>query len=464
MKKITLLNLRISFIFKAQDKGKLAMPKKVLINSRTSGKFKRELIDGRSHLVTIMMPIRGDITMNSKFYPDTEVANSFEQLNMLPAPHGHPMVNGINVPAFHPVANNKHNIGGFLRSPRKKGKRVFVDFMLDEEIANNSEAGKETIRRIESGEKIGVSTGLTINQVTNKAGEDDFGKPFNQEVAGFNFDHVAILLNEAAAGEHAGTELVLNEEGETIEVATIVANELSTSDIHEAISALIRTSFQEGSFVWIMDIFPESKTFVFSVEEKNSPTKLFKQSFAFDLHGEVEVLGDRIEVQRITEFVTKESFNTLDEVNDMDKNKVVLAIIGNSSNKFTVSDNARLLAMPDDELTALIATNTADEDSSKTLLTNAGYDLKAYDNFMANKEKFEAFIASEDSRLKVLRDDIVANSTYTPELVANKSEEELNVLQTLISPKKVAVRIPEGIQSTIHANASDTEVSAVDYT
>ena len=192
------------------------MKTKVLINSKTSGKFKREDIDGRSHIVTTMMPIRGDITMNGIFYPDKEVEASFMQLNMLPAPNGHPTVNGVNVPAFHPVANNKHNIGGFLRNPRKKGKRVFVDFLLDEEVANNSEAGKETIRRIEAGERIGVSTGLGIANVINKTGTDDFGKKYLREGKVFNFDHVATLLNETAAGEHAGTELILNEENEDI--------------------------------------------------------------------------------------------------------------------------------------------------------------------------------------------------------------------------------------------------------
>jgi len=238
----------------------MSKPLKILINSRTSGKFKRETIDGRSHIVTMMMPIRGDITMNKIFYPDKEVANSFMQLNMLPAPNGHPEVNGVSVPAFHPVANNKHNIGGFLRNPRKKGKRVFVDFMLDEEIANNSEAGKETIRRIEAGERIGVSTGLGISQVINKSGTDDFGKKFTREGKGFVFDHVAMLLNEHAAGEHAGTELILNEEDYEVLVhnAEWQTNELSTSDLHEGLRELIKPS-ADHSFSWIIDILPESK-------------------------------------------------------------------------------------------------------------------------------------------------------------------------------------------------------------
>lgn len=436
------------------------MPNKVLINSRTSGKFKRELIDGRSHLVTIMMPIRGDITMNSKFYPDDQVANSFEQLNMLPAPNGHPMVNGISVPAFHPVANNKQNIGGFLRSPRKKGKRVFVDFMLDETIANNTEAGKETIRRIEAGEKIGVSTGLTISQVTNKQGEDDFGKPFNMEVGGFNFDHVAILLNEAAAGEHAGTELILNENDEEIEVAKLVTkmtiNEMSFDEIHQAIADQLKPSFSEEAWVHIRDIMPESKTFVFSVNEPRAPRKTFKQSFAFDLHGEVEILGDRIAGSVSEVFEPEQNLNNHQKegVDDMDKGKLVLAIIGNSANAYTVADNSRLMAMSDDEINAIVSTGT-DAAGAKVILTNAGHDFAGYDNFIANKAQFEAFQTSETARLKVLSDNIVANSTYTAEMVVNKSEAELIAISALIKPVKNATRAPQQQSSTLHTNTED---------
>ena len=259
------------------------MKLKLLINSKTSGKHKRVTIDGRSHIVTTMMPVRGDTTMNNIFYSDKQVEDSFMQLNMLPAPSGHPQVNGVSVLASHPVANNKHNIGGFLGNPRKKGKRVFVDFMLDEEIANNSEDGKETIRRIEAGEKIGVSTGLGIAQVINKTGVDDFGVKYTREGKGYSFDHVAILLNEKAAGEHAGTELITNSEDCEVMIhnAEWAVNELSTCDLHEAIRNILRVDSMDA-YEWIQDVYPESKTVIYSIEQKGMPRQTFKQSYAID--------------------------------------------------------------------------------------------------------------------------------------------------------------------------------------
>ncbi|MCJ8293399.1 MAG: hypothetical protein MJK15_03250 [Colwellia sp.] len=438
------------------------MKTKILINSKTSGKFTRETIDGRSHLVTTMMPIRGDITMNNKFYPDKEVKNSFMQLNMLPAPNGHPSVNGIKVPAFHPVANNKHNIGGFLRNPRKKGKRVFVDFMLDEEIANNSEDGKETIRRIENGERIGVSTGLTIDRIDNKSGEDDFGKAYNQEVGGFGFDHVAILLNEEAAGKHAGTELVLNENDESIEVNSLELNELSTSELHEGLNELIRTR-QEGVFSWVRDIFPDSKTFVFSVEARNEGQKLFKQTYAIDQNDELVLVEDRVEVEEKREFIKKQTLNNTNEVKAMDKNAIVLAIIGNSANKFTIANQAELLAMDDNALVTLIS-NT-DEDGAKLVLTNSGFDFKSYEAFLVNKDKFDVYLEAEDVRVDKIKGEITENSDYTAEMLVNKNEDELNVILGLVNnEQKPAKRIPEGTLSHIKTNSAESAEVNFDFT
>ena len=433
---------------------------KILINSRTSGKFKRELIDGRSHLVTVMMPIRGDITMNRVFYSNAEITKSFMQLDMLPAPNGHPVVNGISVPAFHPVANNKHNIGGFLRNPRKKGKRVFVDFMLDEEVANKSDEGKEVIRRIEAGEKIGVSTGLAINTVINRQGKDDFGKEFDKEGSGFNFDHVAILLNEAAAGEHAGTELVLNEDGGEILVynAQWQMNELSTDQLHRSLMELIRQPAGSDFFSWVVDIFPDSKTFIYSFEDRNS-RKLFKQTYAIDQNDNVTLIDDKIEVIKKEEFIPKTTNHK--EGSDMDKSLIVLAIIGNSANKFTVKDNDKLMSMSDDQLAQVVATNEANEDSAKELLINSGFDFAGYEIYTTNKAAFDVYLDDQEKSQKETIDNIVANSEYTAEMLKGKSNDELTLLTNMLTPEKVAKRIGEQGK---HIQTNSTENVEVDFT
>lgn len=451
------------------------MPQKILINSRTSGKYKREVIEGRSHLVTTMMPIRGDISMNNVLYSDEEVSKSYQQLNMLPAPHGHPVVNGIKVPAFHPIANNKHNIGGFLRNPRKKGKRVFVDFLLDETVAANTEEGKETIRRIEAGEKVGVSTGLTATSLTNEKGEDDFGKAYQNKIGGITFDHVAILLNETAAGEHAGTELILNEEGEEISVvelspeaaAPLVTNELSLAQIEQSIKPLLEATFSPDAWVWVRDLYPESKTFIFTVEEPRSAPRTYRQSYALDLHGEVEILGDRIEGTVEQVFNPKQQFNTNEET-DMDKGKLVLAIIANSANAFTLADNDRLQAMSDEALLKIVSEGV-DGEQAKSILANSGFDFEGYEEYQANKEGYQAFLANEETRLKGKREKVVAKSTMTAEMVANKSEAELDAILALLPAEDAGQhrhnqRAAEQAPAQVHNSAAESGDPAVDYT
>jgi len=438
---------------------------KLLINSKTSGKFHREVIDGRSHIVTQMMPIRGGTAMNNIYYPDKDVESSFMQLNMLPTPLGHPTVNGVSVLASHPVATNKQNIGGWMRNPRKKGKRVFVDFMLDEEIANNSEDGKETIRRIEAGEKIGVSTGLGIAQVINKTGSDDFNVKYTRVGSGFNFDHVAILLNETAAGVHAGTELITN--SEDCEVmhynAEWKVNELSTSDLHQSVRELIKTG-TSNAYEWIQDIYPDSKSVIYSVEQEGFTKVTYKQTYAVDQNDAVTLLDDKTEViENPEKFITKPTTTNNQEVSDMDKNKIVLAIIGNSANKFTLADVDALNAKTDDQLNSIIATNSLDEKQAKEFLTtNSKIDFDAVAEYQTNKADFDAFKAEKAEKQKAVIDNIVANSEYTSELLAGKSDSELALITNMLTPEKQAVRIGE--QGQLQTNAQTGDTPACDFT
>jgi hypothetical protein len=382
---------------------------KLLFNSRTSGRFHREVIDGRSHIVTVMMPVRGDTTMNNIFYSDAEVTNSFMQLNNLPAPSGHPVVNGVNVLASHPVANNAQNIGGWLSNPRKKGKRVFVNFMLDEEIANNSADGKETIRRIEAGEKIGVSTGLGIAQVINKTGSDDFNVKYTREGKGFAFDHVAILLNETAAGDHAGTELITN--SDECEIMTFNAKEESLLD---DVSELL----------------------------------------AGDSDYEVSLENGKIAVNH--KLTTNE-----EEVSTMDKAKLVLAIIGNSANSYKLADVEALNAKTDEEIISIVATNSLDEKQAKDFLTtNSQIDFECLATYQENKPAFDAFQANQKVEQKKVIDNIVANSEFTGDMLDGKSTAELTVITNMLTPELKAVRIGEQ-QSKITTNAEDTEDTSV---
>ena len=176
---------------------------KISVINRSTGKFRTETINNREHLVTSMMVIEGDSVMNELFYPNKAVMTAMAQLDMLPAPDGHPNIDGEPVSAFNPLAINAHNIGGFTRSPIQDKKRVITDLVIDLDIANKSERGKKIIAKIKNGERIGVSTGL-IADLTESSGRID-KQNFYGTVQNISFDHVAVLLDANPAGENTYT-------------------------------------------------------------------------------------------------------------------------------------------------------------------------------------------------------------------------------------------------------------------
>ena len=164
--------------------------------------------------------------MNELFYPHHVVENAADQLDMLPAPDKHPVVDGKPVSAFHPLAMNAHNIGGFTRSPRMEGKRVITDLVIDLDVANKSQRGKKIISNIRNGKRIGVSTGLVadINNACGSVGD----KKFNGKVESMQFDHVALLLDEPPAGDNTYT---INHDSKTTRVFNMDRLELDLSPL-----------------------------------------------------------------------------------------------------------------------------------------------------------------------------------------------------------------------------------------
>lgn len=404
----------------------------IAINSKTSGKYTRQKIAGRDHIVTNMRPIRGDITMNDIFYSNDEVKKSYTQLDNMIAPSSHPVVNGVGVSAYHPIAINANNVGGYVKNPRMKGKEVIVDFLLDLEVANQSDNGKELIRRIENSEQVAVSTGLTIAVLANETGKDDFGKPYSKAGHGFKFDHVAVLLNEQAAGAHAGTELVLNNDkyAEPVQQATLESCLLSNDLTMSALFDLVRTELKKveptAGYVYIAEIFPGTNRVVYEIGEE-----YYQRTYTLSENDAVQINDDRVLVVKKVEF---------EEVETVNKELLIAALIANSLG-FVEADKDMLTALNEQELAALIA---------KKREGDAEY--------LANKTEFLAYKEATAVEATALREKIIANSEFTAEMLANKPIAELKALAALSEGKpKTAVRLP-GTTATA-TNSAKNQVS-----
>jgi len=202
------------------------------INSESSGKYKIEAKGGRRFLVTDMLPIQADSVMNGLLYPANSVAESYQQLDNIPVPSGHPSFDGKSLKASEPLAS-KHNIGAFVRKPVLNGRNVYAELVIDVEVANRTREGKEAMRRIRKKRRIGVSTGLNANIMESKGTHN--GDAYYGIVNNIKFDHVALLLKERPAGQNTYTlnsgELFNLKKGETsMREITIDTSNLSLED------------------------------------------------------------------------------------------------------------------------------------------------------------------------------------------------------------------------------------------
>jgi len=324
------------------------------------------VINNRPHLSTEMVSIVGDSVMNGLLYPLSHVSTAFPQLDQLPAPASHPTVNGQNVSAFHPLAVNAHNFGGMIRAPRMEGKKVINELVIDIEVANKDERGKEIVRRIEAGESIGVSTGLNAT-VTNQAGKEGEAQ-YKGIVSNIKFDHVAVLPNEAPAG------------GDTF---TINSDKVMICNVSECVEVRIKDP--------------------------------------------------------VYEIVGTSTGLTNQEVDEMDKDKIVLAIISNAANTYTSADKDSLMAMSEIDLINGVHLKVVHPaptvDTAQEVLIGAGmtvnskdFDADGYAKFIDNKTDFDKFLENKKALKAEMVESIIENSKMTKEQIENMPNDAIESL------------------------------------
>ncbi|RVG58234.1 hypothetical protein [Sinorhizobium meliloti] len=194
--------------------------KHVRVNVRSVANTKavrKEKRNGRDVVIVPSATLPDNIIMNGIMYPADEIEKSYVSLNRTPAPLGHPTINGKFVSARDPEGINLGYIGAWNENIRRENGRVFLDKVIDVEVANRSPGGKEVLAAIEKGEPVHTSTGLLANleAVSNASDHKHIAR-------NIQFDHDAILLNESgAATPEQGVGMLVNANGEQEEIEVI---------------------------------------------------------------------------------------------------------------------------------------------------------------------------------------------------------------------------------------------------
>lgn len=201
------------------NRGSDAAGKQVLVHVRcnATGKNRREKRNGRDVVIVPSATLPDDVVMNGILYPADEIEKGFATLNDTPAPLGHPLVNGKFVSARHPEGINRGWIGAWNENVRRENGRVFLDKIIDVEVANRTEGGKAVLSAIDKGEAVHTSTGLLCEL------EDANGDVEYKHIArNLLFDHDAILIGEDGAATPAdGVGMMVNAAGKAEEIEVI---------------------------------------------------------------------------------------------------------------------------------------------------------------------------------------------------------------------------------------------------
>lgn len=201
----------------------------VRVNVRSLANVKavrEEKRNGRDVVIVPSATLPDDVVMNGIRYPAEEIEKSYASLNRTPAPLGHPTINGKFVSARDPEGMNVGYIGAWNENVVRKDGRVFLDKVIDVEVANRTEGGKAVLAAIEKGEAVHTSTGLLC---TLEAAND--ATDHKHIARNMMFDHDAILLGEAgAATPEQGVGMLVNAKGEQEEIQVINSSLTDAAD------------------------------------------------------------------------------------------------------------------------------------------------------------------------------------------------------------------------------------------
>jgi len=337
--------------------------KTVRINVRSvmnAAAVRKEKRNGRDLVIVPSATLPDDVVMNGIKYPAAEIEASFMTLNRSPAPLGHPIINGKFVSARDPEGINVGYIGAWNENVRRENGRVYLDKVIDVEVANRTESGKAVLAAIAKGGPIHTSTGLVAKLEAVNGATDH--KHLARSII---FDHDAILLNEdGAATPEQGVGMLVNAAGQDEEIEVI------NSALSEA----------DRDLDWAVDSLARA----LEKRERAPMLERLKSALidAFNGFGREPSLN----VKEDDMTVTKEQFDALSvKVNALSEavsaetlGKAIGEAVGNAVKPLTdnlAAIQANQKAKDEDELAGLVNTivkaNLMDEPTAKELTLNA---------------------------------------------------------------------------------------------
>lgn len=213
-------------------------PIQLITNEIHSDMVRKEEFQGEMHYMIKSATMPDDIVMNGILYPAEEIEMSFEGMNGIHSPVGHPVNDeGMFISATDPFAIRNYYIGAQVVNVERKNGKIYHDTAINIAAAKQSDRGKRVLDRVEAlmngdnTKPIHTSTGVFMKKndldtpMSNQYGE------YSAIASGLVFDHNAILLDEVgAATPDQGTGMAVNSENQEVFVHNMDAPEEAPSN------------------------------------------------------------------------------------------------------------------------------------------------------------------------------------------------------------------------------------------
>lgn len=246
------------------------MPMQINVTTRVNSQsIRREVHNGRDHLVLPSYTLPSNVVMNGGLYTASEIDAHYGGLEGTLAPLGHPQVNGQFVSAFSPEGLNVGFVGAWNRNVKKSGNRIYLEKWVDVIRANESEGGRELLERvaaIERGEDvppIHTSVAVFLDELEPNAEQKAMGASWVAKIHGM--DHDAILLHEVgAATPEQGVGLMVNADLATpmkVNSGALVGESYREREQRLDRAAKAKFAPGENEYAWVAD-FTDSQAVI----------------------------------------------------------------------------------------------------------------------------------------------------------------------------------------------------------
>lgn len=319
---------------------------------------RREMIDGADCIIINSATLPDNIVMNGGLYPAEEIANSFMSLERVLAPVGHPEKDGKYISANDPYAIHNFDVGAYVANVERKNGKVYHDTIINIDVANQTERGREMLEAIANMEANGVpihtSTGVLLErEILDKPQMNAAEVEYNWIARNMKFDHNALLPNQiGAATPEQGVGMMVN--ASDVDMSSFEGNEEYEDEesIGERIDEIVEDlkdalSKVESNYSYIyipLDGLHYNK-FVYSVEYKDGTSQHYMRDFAL-IDDEIQ-LGERKAVKRKLSWVTN-------GLKSFIKNMGFAKNIQETYNESVINSNTEGSEMTQEEMQALL--------------------------------------------------------------------------------------------------------------